>query len=75
MNANGQRTFELASADESIPMNAIDREELNQLATKVIGAIYEVSNVLGVGPASDRSQSLSHRQLPETQGRLEADCA
>ena len=30
-------------------MNASDREELNQLATKVIGAIYEVSNVLGVG--------------------------
>src|SRR5689334_22876542 len=30
-------------------MNAKDREALNELATKVIGAVYEVSNVLGVG--------------------------
>src|SRR5262249_11320852 len=30
-------------------MSGSNREELNELATKVIGAIYEVSNVLGVG--------------------------
>ncbi|MGE5192879.1 MAG: GxxExxY protein, partial [Deltaproteobacteria bacterium] len=30
-------------------MDATDREALNDLATKVIGAIYEVSNILGVG--------------------------
>jgi GxxExxY protein len=49
MNANQQGTFDVAFASESLPMNASNREELNQLATKVIGAIYEVSNVLGVG--------------------------
>ena len=30
-------------------MDAAAREELNDLAQKVIGAVYEVSNVLGVG--------------------------
>ncbi len=30
-------------------MNAAARDELNELATKVIGAVYEVSNVLGSG--------------------------
>ena len=30
-------------------MNEEERESLNELATKVIGAVYEVSNVLGVG--------------------------
>jgi GxxExxY protein len=30
-------------------MNTAERDELNDLATKVIGAVYEVSNVLGVG--------------------------
>jgi GxxExxY protein len=49
MNANGHWMFEIGFASGSLPMNASDREELNQLATKVIGAIYEVSNVLGVG--------------------------
>jgi GxxExxY protein len=52
MNANERKwtgMFEIAFASESLPMNASDREELNQLATKAIGAIFEVSNVLGVG--------------------------
>ena len=30
-------------------MNEEERESLNELATKVIGAVYEVSNILGVG--------------------------
>src|SRR6266436_2830987 len=30
-------------------MNAREREALNELATKVVGAVYEVSNVLGIG--------------------------
>src|SRR5215831_13183556 len=49
MNANGQWTFEVCSRTEKRPMNEQDRESLNELATKVIGAVYEVSNILGVG--------------------------
>ena len=30
-------------------MNAAGRDELNDLAQRVIGAVYEVANVLGVG--------------------------
>ena len=30
-------------------MDEVAREELNDLAQKVIGAVYEVSNVLGIG--------------------------
>jgi GxxExxY protein len=49
MNANKQ--WRLASVIDArdLQMKSADRDELNELATKVIGAIYEVSNVLGAG--------------------------
>jgi GxxExxY protein len=49
MNANGQGTFEVCYELKRRPMNEEERESLNELATKVIGAVYEVSNILGVG--------------------------
>lgn len=44
MNANPRRCLEARPT-----LNAHDRESLNELVRKVIGAVYEVANSLGVG--------------------------